>query len=344
MKIDEIILNAERNVRLTAWIQAVDGEYGKIHKRPAMVILPGGGYSMCSDREAEPVAFAYVKAGYQVFILRYSVGAHKTWPNPLNDYEQAMELIISKAEEWHVLTDKIAVIGFSAGGHLAACAATLAEHRPGAAILGYAALKKEISDMCQPGMPYPVETVDGKTCPCFLFAARDDNMVTIDNTVDFQKALTENGISFESHIYAYGQHGFSTGEENLNAAKLCSRTPNWVRDSVEWLGDVFGVLTPNGMDQPAKEIKINGDHDPQLSVDCTIGYLRSQGAQAQAVLAEVFAKLDAVMAAFNTTGTGLPSTAFKSFRLWELLAVLQMPEDEIKKLDAALREIPGSCA
>lgn len=64
MKIYEMIINEERNVRLNAWIQDVDGEYGQIHKRPAIVVLPGGGYSMCSDREAEPVAFAYAKAGY----------------------------------------------------------------------------------------------------------------------------------------------------------------------------------------------------------------------------------------------------------------------------------------
>lgn len=246
---------------------------------------------------------------------------------------------MSKAEQWHVLSDKIAVIGFSAGGHLAACAATMAEHRPGAAILGYAALKKEISDMCQPGMPYPVETVDDKTCPCFLFAARDDNMVTIDNTVDFEKALIKHGISFESHIYAYGQHGFSTGEDNINFTRTCSRVPHWVQDSVEWLADVFGPLTSAGMGAPAREIKLNGDHDPVLSVDCSIGYLRKQEEKTQAVLGEIFAKLEAVMAAFDGTGDGMPAKAFGAFRLWELLEMIKVPKEEIHKLDAALRNI-----
>lgn len=82
---------------------------------------------MCSDREADPIAFPYLKAGYQAFILRYSVGKDSVWPNPMNDYEEAMELIREKSEEWHVLTDKIAVIGFSAGGILAGCAATMSE-------------------------------------------------------------------------------------------------------------------------------------------------------------------------------------------------------------------------
>src|SRR5699024_3994003 len=133
MKIQEIVLNSKRDVKLTALVQGVGGEFN-LEKRPAVLILPGGGYSFCSDREAEPVAFAYAQAGYQAFILRYSVGEHKQWPNPLEDYEQAMELIKSNPE-WHVYGDKIGVIGFSAGGHLAASAATMAKNRPNAAIL-----------------------------------------------------------------------------------------------------------------------------------------------------------------------------------------------------------------
>ena len=62
----------------------------------------------------------YLKAGYQTFILRYSVREDAAWPTPLDDYEQAMELIRSKAEDWNLYPDKIAVIGFSAGA--AACA------------------------------------------------------------------------------------------------------------------------------------------------------------------------------------------------------------------------------
>ena len=72
MKSDTIVMNRERNVTLTACIQEADGEFG-FSKRPAMLVLPGGGYAMCSDREADPVAAAYLKAGYQVFILRYTV-------------------------------------------------------------------------------------------------------------------------------------------------------------------------------------------------------------------------------------------------------------------------------
>lgn len=240
MKMQKIVLNTERNVTLTAFIQDVDGEFG-LEKRPAVLILPGGGYSFCSDREAEVVAFAYLKAGYQAFILRYSVDEHKKWPNPLSDYEQAMELIKGN-EDWHVYEDKIAVIGFSAGGHLAACAATIAKNRPGAAILGYAVLSRVITNVYQDTAPIPVDEVTEQTCPCFLFSARDDGLVPVSDTLAFQMALFEKGVSFESHIYAYGPHGFSTGEKSLNSAEMSSRVINWVQDSIEWLADEFDVF------------------------------------------------------------------------------------------------------
>ena len=68
MKAETIILNEERNVTLTAYLQEVDGEFG-FSKRPAMLVIPGGGYAMCSDREADPVATAYLKAGYSFVVI-----------------------------------------------------------------------------------------------------------------------------------------------------------------------------------------------------------------------------------------------------------------------------------
>ncbi len=89
-----ITLSQERNVTLTAMIQDVGGEFRGVSQRPAVLVIPGGGYQFCSDREADPVAFPYLKAGYQAFILRYSVGEDAAWPRPLEDYEEAMEYIL----------------------------------------------------------------------------------------------------------------------------------------------------------------------------------------------------------------------------------------------------------
>ena len=83
MEIKTLNLNDERNVTLTAYLQPVGGEFWGMTKRPALIILPGGGYRFCSDREADPVAFPYLRAGYQVFILRYSLNENAVWDNPL---------------------------------------------------------------------------------------------------------------------------------------------------------------------------------------------------------------------------------------------------------------------
>lgn len=142
MKTETIILNEQRNVSLTCYLLSVGGEFTNITKRPAVLILPGGGYQMCSEREADPIAMEYLKAGYHVFILRYSVQKYAAWSNPLEDYEQAMSFVREHGNEWNIFTDKIAVIGFLAGGHLAACAATMSKNRPDATILGYPVILK----------------------------------------------------------------------------------------------------------------------------------------------------------------------------------------------------------
>lgn len=339
---EKIILNEERNVSLFALRQGVNGEFGQIANRPAIVILPGGGYSCCSDREAEVVAYPFLHAGYHAFVLRYSIGEHRAWPNPLNDYDQAMELILSKAEEWSVLTDKIAVIGFSAGGHLAACAATMARHRPNAAILGYAALEQDIVQACQPDarIPAPGDYVDSKTCPCFLFAARDDAVVPVRNTVNFENRLIDFGIQFESHIYAYGGHGFSTAEPNIAGTEPCRRTPNWVRDSIGWLEDLFGQLTPAGMGKPACTPKINANYEDMLSVDCTIAHLEKQKGAAEQVLSGVFAALNAI-AAEKLGKSVLVTMVLGNIPLRGLLKMIGQPDEKIAQLDAALKQIPN---
>ena len=252
LKTETIVLNEERNVMLTCYLQDVEGEFPNVKKRPAMLVLPGGGYSMCSDREAEPVAFAYLKAGYHVFVLRYSVKEHAAWPNPLSDYEQAMELIKSNSENWKIWEDKIAVIGFSAGGHLAACAATMAKHRPNAVLLGYPVILEDTVRRYSENGPLPIEHVDGNTSPCFIFSTRTDKTVRVENIIEFTSALAKHDIPFECHIYAYGPHGFSTCDPSVMSpgAKFCNRVPDWVQDSIEWLWDMFGTFGDGKMTEP----------------------------------------------------------------------------------------------
>ena len=334
MRTETILLDVERAVSLTAYLQGVEGEFD-FRKRPAMLVLPGGGYTMCSDREADPVAMAYLKAGYQVFILRYTVTAKGKWPYPLQDYEQAMSLLIENAESWHLDPEKIAVVGFSAGGHLAACAATMAEHKPKAAVLVYPAILKDIVDLCQPGMPYPHEHVDPHTCPCFIAAARDDKTVSIKNSLMFELALAEKGVAFESHIYSYGGHGFSTGEEWILMSSVCPRLPNWVSESVEWLGETLGRLTPQGFTEPENKGSMNANYAPVLSVECSISHLGKQSDAVKAVLQPMYAAIEVAAKARGFSVEGL-TFAIGSNTAREIMETVHVPEETIRQIDVML--------
>lgn len=325
-------MNQARNVTLTAYVQEVDGEFFHVSRRPAVLILPGGGYQMCSDREADPVAYAYLKAGYQVFILRYSVQKDSVWPNPLNDYEQAMETIRAKAGEWRLYPDKVAVIGFSAGGHLAACAATMSKNRPNAAVLGYAVTMGETAQEYCPTAPGAVEAVTAKTCPCFLFATRDDSVVDVENSIQMMGALAKAGVAFESHIYAYGPHGFSTGDTSVQSADvgLCPRAKNWVTDSIGWLRDILGDFGPEGMTEPVCKAHTNGNADDYLSVDCTIGHLLSNP-EARKILEPLL----------THSGESIDtiSEMIRRMKLQDALRFGRMPEETIQSVNTQLSTI-----
>lgn len=330
MKQEIIQLNQERDVYLTAYTQPVGGKFDHIEKRPAILILPGGGYQYCSAREADPVAFAYLKAGYQAFILNYSVAQHQNWPNPLRDVEQALELIRTR-EDWNVYSDKVAVIGFSAGGHLAAAAATMAKDRPNAAILGYAVASNDVKG-CNLSAPDTTQYVDKHTCPCFVFSTCSDTLVAVQNSIDFMSALSKAKITFESHIYAYGPHGFSTADSSVHANQkgICSRAHDWVEDSIGFLKDIFGDFEKGGMTEANCSRYTTHDYDPYLSADCTFGCLLSNEG-AQAVLKEML----------NHAPEGINLEAIGGMTLRSMLSFVRYPKEEIEKLDAQLREIPN---
>ena len=273
MQTEYMILNQERNVTLTAYLQPVGGELAGLTQRPAVLIIPGGGYHFCSEREADPVAFPYMKAGYHAFILRYSLNDQAVWPNPLSDYEQAMALIRQHAADWHIAADRIAVIGFSAGGHLAVCAATMSVHRPNAAILGYPVIDGDCVHDYLPSAPDVPSAVEAQTCPCFVFATRTDNLVPVQNAIHLINALCAHDIAFESHIYGNGPHGLTTGDPSVAYQNCSSHYCHWVEDSIAWLDDVLGGMDANGLTAPRFGYKINGNREKTLNLDCTMGYL-----------------------------------------------------------------------
>ena len=353
MIIEDIQLTDNKDVRLTAFIQRISEDKGERitsfsqeteglpDKHPAVIIIPGGGYSRLSERESDPIALKFAGMGYQAFILRYTVSEtdkEHIWPHPIEEYDKAVEIIQSKADEWGVDTDRIAVCGFSAGAHLAACAATMADHRPAAVILGYPALLGDVCDACAPGLPHPIEEVDDQTPPCFIFMARDDMLVSVKNATAFADALTDHGINYEMHIYSQGGHGFTTALDYLNGNKISSRARNWIEDAGEFLEEVWGHFNINGFTSPEIQRTINGDYEKHLSVDCTLANLENQGPAITGLLKNYLAETDQLIEEKGFDGA--PAQFIKhiySFRT--VLNMLSVPAEKISELNNRLSEI-----
>ena len=117
----ETFLLSERydDATLTTYV-SYDPPELKMPPRPAMVVCPGGGYSMLSDREAEPVVKEFLTAGMNVFLLRYTVKEKAANYAPLIQASLAIKHVRENAEKYHVDPNRVFIVGFSAGGHLAA--------------------------------------------------------------------------------------------------------------------------------------------------------------------------------------------------------------------------------
>lgn len=240
---EKFTLNEQRNVTLTCYRLDSSEELQNAAVRPAILIFPGGGYHFCSDREAEPIAMAYLAEGYHAFILRYSVGEHSTWPNPLTDAQQALHMIRGNAEAWGVAPDKVAVIGFSAGGHLAGAIGLLSEEKPNAMILGYAVTLKKLIDYLDASIPGLEGTAAPDTPPAFLFATANDPVVPAANSLRLASDLDAQDVPFECHIFQDGAHGLSLAKAHTSRGYREFVSPavaEWFSMSVTWLQQVFG--------------------------------------------------------------------------------------------------------
>ncbi|MEW4326522.1 alpha/beta hydrolase [Rossellomorea marisflavi] len=243
MNIQSIQLSSNPQSTLTAYSLDTTKRMKNISIRPAVLILPGGGYYYTSDREAEPVAMAYLSEGYHAFILRYSVGEDKGFEDSFRDAEEALAYIRNHASESGVDPERIAVVGFSAGGHLAASLGTMGTNRPRALILGYPCILSTLEDVLAFPVPSLEEKVDGNTPPSFLFSTFEDQIVPVEHTVEFIRALTRAGVPFESHIFQHGVHGLSLGKPLSSAGQrsmVDEDFSQWFQLSISWLHRLMG--------------------------------------------------------------------------------------------------------
>lgn len=252
---------------LTTYVQ---DNYEKIdinRKRPAILICPGGGYSNVSDREAEPVALYFLSAGYNVFVLKYDLSFKVMHPSPLFDVSRAMWIIRKNAAEWNTDYDKIAVCGFSAGGHLAASLGVFWNedyiskeigmpkgiNKPNALILSYPVItsgehahrgsfNKLIGEDAKEDMLEMMsleKQVSKDTPSTFIWHTYTDKSVPVENSLFFAAALRQNDIPFELHVFDKGVHGLSL----CNAQTATALEPNhidthvatWAELCVQWL-------------------------------------------------------------------------------------------------------------
>jgi acetyl esterase/lipase len=223
-----------------------------------VIVCPGGGYrTLAMDHEGDQVARWLNSLGVAAFVLKYRLGPRYRHPAPLQDVQRAIRTVRYRAGEFRLSPERIGVWGFSAGGHLAATAAThfdtgkeLAADpvervscRPDFAILAYPVIslateyahKGSRSFLLGPEPdPAQVESlslekrVRADTPPTFLFHTTEDRAVPPENSVLFYLALRKAGVPAELHIYERGRHGVGLAPEDPVLSTWVSRLKDWL--------------------------------------------------------------------------------------------------------------------
>ncbi len=231
-----------------------------------VVIAPGGGYAdlaMVHEGYAEGRWLA--DHGIAAFVLRYRLGPVYHAPVEQDDAKRAMRLVRARAAEFGVRPDRIGMMGFSAGGHLAAMTGTVFDagnagaadaierqgSRPDFLVLGYPVITMAGAETHRGSRTFLLgeaptaaeerefsadQQVTGQTPPTFLFATTDDKVVPVRNSVLFYSALVGAGVSAEMHLFAHGDHGFGMGKGSLELEA-------WPELMLRWL-EAQGLAAP----------------------------------------------------------------------------------------------------
>ncbi len=224
-------------------------------KRPAILLIPGGGYGIvCESTEGTPTAKRFNEMGYNVFVLDYRTAPDR-YPAPQLDAMRAMKMIRANAEKFNIDPDHIISCGFSAGGHLAGSLGVICNdldasdgdecdnfsHIPNAMILIYGVLafeewshigsmenlvgRENMQDAYKYSLP---RYVNENTPPTFLIHTICDQWVPYRNSTEFADAMAKNKRPCELALYYWGDHGMLLGNDTLDIR-------NWMKSADEFL-------------------------------------------------------------------------------------------------------------
>jgi len=237
------------------------GPRGGTGNGSAVVIFPGGAYlNLAGDLEGREVADWFTARGFHAFILSYRLGSNGyLLPVPLLDARRAIQTVRARATDYHISPNRIVVIGFSAGGHLAALAGTQfvpgsadaedpidrASSRPDYLVLGYPwldAITKDttylsyckilnLMDQCDAlrAKYDPILFVTKDTPPTFIYQTFADKTVSPAASIDFYQALLKAGVPSELHVFANGAHGSGLGKGDPALDQWPNLLESWLR-------------------------------------------------------------------------------------------------------------------
>ncbi len=246
----------------------------RTENRTAVIVAPGGAYlGLASNLEGRQVADWYTSRGVTAFVLRYRLGSKYLYPIPLDDAQRAIRFVRSHANDFGIAPDRIGFMGFSAGGHLAAMTATMfdggkpdssdqidqASSRPDFVVLGYPWLNameknqtgvlsycsvlKIPADQCTNFDRYsPDQHVSAQTPPTFIYHTTDDELVPVEASMNYYRALRAAGVPVEMHLFGHGRHGSGLGLGDASLDLWPALLESWLRN--------HGLLTPETSGTP----------------------------------------------------------------------------------------------
>lgn len=235
--------------------------------RPAVVICPGGGYLFHSEREAEPIALRFVSLGFNAFIVYYRLEPNR-FPLPQQDAAAAVAYVRAHAEEYHTNPHQIALMGFSAGGHVTACVGTLWQKaelwqgmgltpkqvRPDALVLSYSVISggkgkhsgsfERLTGSTDEKVheQYSAHNWVTEQCPpVFLWHTFEDEKVSVQNALFMAQKLAENKVPMELHIFPHGPHGLALADEAtaMQPEMVVPEAQGWPEMAARFLKDAM---------------------------------------------------------------------------------------------------------